>query len=101
MLGLRRKRTNLHEKYDYPRLRQQLVKYRTMQTNGLRGLLAEYGEVVAKGQASLDKGMSAILARVSERLPAFLIDTLRAAVRPGRAPPTNCLVCLELTRQRS
>ena len=59
------------------RLRQQLVKYRTMQTNGLRGLLAEYGEVVAKGRASLDKGMPAILARVSERLPAFLIDTLR------------------------
>jgi len=59
------------------RLRQQLVKYRTMQTNGLRGLLAEYGEVVAKGRASLDKGMPTILARVSERLPAFLIDTLR------------------------
>jgi transposase len=59
------------------RMRQQLVKYRTMQVNGLRGLLAEYGEVMAKGRASLDKAMPAILARVSERLPAFLIDTLR------------------------
>jgi len=59
------------------RLRQQLVKYRTMQMNGLRGLLAEYGEVMARGRASLDKGMPAILARVSQRLPAFLVDTLR------------------------
>ena len=48
-----------------------------MQTNGLRGLLAEYGEVMARGRASLDKTLPDILARVSERLPAFLIETLR------------------------
>jgi transposase len=29
------------------RMREQLVKFRTMQLNGLRGLLAEYGEVIA------------------------------------------------------
>ena len=31
------------------RMRQQLVKFRTAQSNGLRGLLAEYGEVMARG----------------------------------------------------
>ena len=51
------------------RAREQLVKFRTMQINGLRGLLAEYGEVSAKGRASLDKAIPEILARVAERYP--------------------------------
>jgi transposase len=59
------------------RMREQLVKFRTMQINGLRGLLTEYGEVTAKGRASLDKAIPEILAQVAERLPAVLIDTLR------------------------
>ena len=59
------------------RMRQQLVKFRTMQNNGLRGLLTEYGEIMGIGRASLDKAMKDILARLSERLPAVLIDTLR------------------------
>ncbi|GAB1719360.1 MAG: putative family 20 transposase [Nitrosospira sp.] len=59
------------------RMREQLVKFRTMQINGLRGLLTEYGEVTAKGRASLDKAIPEIFARVAERLPAVLIDTLR------------------------
>ena len=33
------------------RMRQQLVKFRTAQINGLRGLLAEYGEVMPQGRA--------------------------------------------------
>ncbi|MBB5502579.1 transposase [Paraburkholderia sp. MM5384-R2] len=37
------------------RMREQLVKFRTMQINGLRGLLTEYGEVTAKGRASVPK----------------------------------------------
>lgn len=37
------------------RMRQQLVKFRTMQSNGLRGLLTEYGEVMAVGQAALNR----------------------------------------------
>ena len=32
------------------RMRQQLIKFRTMQMNGLRGLLTEYGEVMAKSR---------------------------------------------------
>lgn len=58
------------------RMRQQLVKFRTMQSNGLRGLLAEYGEVMAVGRAALDRGLKEALARLAERLPAVLIDTL-------------------------
>jgi transposase len=59
------------------RMREQLVKFRTMQINGLRGLLTEYGEVMSKGRATLDKEIPLVLARVAERLPAALIDTLR------------------------
>lgn len=59
------------------RARQQLVKFRTMQSNCLRGLLTEYGEVMGKGRAALDKAIPAVLERVAERLPAVLIDTLR------------------------
>lgn len=59
------------------RMREQLVKFRTMQINGLRGLLAEYGEVMVTGRMSLNKAMPAVLARLSEILPAVLIDSLR------------------------
>ncbi|MEM5372849.1 IS110 family transposase [Paraburkholderia azotifigens] len=59
------------------RMRQQLVKFRTMQVNSLRGLLSEYGEVMGAGRAALDKGITGILERLSGRLPAILIDTLR------------------------
>ena len=58
------------------RMREQLVKFRTMQINGLRGLLAEYGELMSAGRPGLGK-MPEILARLSERLPAMLIDSLR------------------------
>jgi transposase len=59
------------------RMREQLVKFRTMQSNGLRGLLTEYGEVMSRGRAKLDKAIPAALGRLAERLPAALIDTLR------------------------
>lgn len=59
------------------RCRQQLVKFRTMQSNGLRGLLTEYGEVMAVGRAALERAMKEVLARLSDRLPAVLVDTLR------------------------
>jgi len=59
------------------RIREQLVKFRTMQINGLRGLLTEYGEVMGKGRAALDKAIPNVLERLVDRLPAILIDTLR------------------------
>jgi transposase len=59
------------------RMREQLVRFRTMQINGLRGLLTEYGEVMGKGRAALDKAIPRVLERLVDRLPAILIDTLR------------------------
>jgi len=59
------------------RMRQQLVKFRTAQINGLRGLLTEYGEVMPQGKAGVKKGIAEALQRLSDRLPATVIDTLR------------------------
>jgi len=59
------------------RMRQQLVKFRTAQINGLRGLLTEYGEVMPQGKSAVRKGISEALQRLSDRLPAIVIDTLR------------------------
>jgi len=59
------------------RMRQQLIKFRTMQINNLRGLLTEYGEVMGKSRAALDKAIPEVLERVAQRLPAVVIDTLR------------------------
>ncbi|NML60662.1 IS110 family transposase [Massilia sp. RP-1-19] len=60
------------------RMREQLIKFRTAQTNGLRGLMAEYGEVMKRGRAAMNEQMPAVLERLSKRLPGLLIDTLRA-----------------------
>jgi transposase len=59
------------------RMRQQLVKFRTMQINSLRGLLTEYGEVMGVGRAALDRTIAGVLEKLSERLPVIFIDTLR------------------------
>ncbi|CAN7212348.1 IS110 family transposase [Trinickia sp. LjRoot230] len=59
------------------RMREQLVKFRTMQINGLRGLLTEYGEVMSRGRAKLDSEIPVALGRIAEHLPAALVDTLR------------------------
>jgi transposase len=59
------------------RMRQQLVKFRTAQINGLRGLLTEYGEVMPQGKAGLKKGIAEALQRLADRLPAMVIETLR------------------------
>jgi transposase len=59
------------------RMRQQLVKFRTMQSNGLRGLLAEFGEVMPVGRSALSHRTKDALQRLSTQLPAMLIETLR------------------------
>jgi transposase len=59
------------------RMRQELVKTRTMQINGLRGLVAEYGEVMGKSRRALEETLAQVLARLAPRLPAMLIETLR------------------------
>jgi len=58
-------------------MRQQLVKFRTAQINGRRGLLTEYGEVMPQGRAGIRRDVPEALARISQRLPAMVIDTLR------------------------
>ena len=58
-------------------MRQQLVKFRTAQINGLRGLLTEFGEVMPKGRAGIRRRISPALERVAERLPVMVVDTLR------------------------
>ena len=60
------------------RMRQQLVKIRTMQINELRGLLTEYGEVFGRGRAALARDIAAALERLGARLPQVVIDTLLA-----------------------
>jgi transposase len=59
------------------RIRQQKIKFRTMQMNCLRGLLTEYGEVMGKSRAALDKAIPGVLERIAGRLPAMLIESLR------------------------
>ena len=59
------------------RMRQQLVKFRTAQINGLRGLLTEYGEVMPRGRAGIRRDIAATLERVAERLPPMIVETLR------------------------
>lgn len=52
------------------RARQGIVKMRTAQANQIRGLLAEFGVVLALGTASLGRQVPAILAPENEALPA-------------------------------
>ncbi|MDH6146120.1 MULTISPECIES: IS110 family transposase [Paraburkholderia] len=59
------------------RLRAQLMKFRIMQTNALRGLLYEFGEVLPEGYRAFADNISACLARVADRLPGLLVDSLR------------------------
>lgn len=59
------------------RMREQLVKFRTAQTNALRGLLAEYGEVMPQGRVAIKRDIPGALGRLSDRLPAMVIETLR------------------------
>ncbi len=59
------------------RMRQQLIKFRTMQMNGLRGLLTEYGEVMGRSRGALDRAVPEVLVRLENRLPKMLIDSLR------------------------
>lgn len=67
------------------RMRSQLVKFRTAQINGLRGLLAEYGEIMPQGRAGITKGIATALTKLVDRLPTVLIDTLREQwVRVGQ-----------------
>ena len=59
------------------RTRQQLVKFRTAHINGLRGLLAEYDRMMPRGRGRMKWDIARVLERLSERLPAMVVETLR------------------------
>ncbi|BEN88219.1 MAG: IS110 family transposase [Serratia marcescens] len=59
------------------KLRRQLVKFRTAQTNAIHGLLLEFGETIRKGRAALDANLPGVLERMSKKLPQALIEMLR------------------------
>jgi transposase len=46
------------------RMRQRLVKFRTAQSNALRGLLTEYGEVMPQGRHAIFKAAPEVFARL-------------------------------------
>ncbi|MBN3807448.1 IS110 family transposase [Paraburkholderia sp. Ac-20336] len=59
------------------RIRAQLMKIRIMQSNALRSILYEFGEILSEGYEPFAKEIAPALARTSERLPAMLVDSLR------------------------
>lgn len=59
------------------RLRSQLMKFRIMQTNAIRGLLYEFGIVLPSGYPAMIKAWPQALAELSGRLPAMLVESLR------------------------
>jgi transposase len=66
------------------RMREQLVKFRTAQSNGLRGLVTEYGEVMPQGRAGIKRDMPGALGRLSDRLPAIERISEASAEECGR-----------------
>lgn len=48
-----------------------------MQSNRLRGLLAEFGEVMCVGRVALNRAIEDILHKLGQRLRSLLIETLR------------------------
>lgn len=56
--------------------RGQLVKFRTAQINALHGTLLEFGEIIHKGRAAMDRELPAALERMKATLPPYLITVL-------------------------
>ena len=59
------------------RMREQLVKIRTMQVNQLRGLLYEFGATLPQGRARAIKEIPNALAQLQSVLPVTVIEALR------------------------
>lgn len=59
------------------RLRAQLLKFRIMQSNALRGLFYEFGMVLPAGYAALVKTMPDAFAQAENQVPALLLESLR------------------------
>lgn len=63
------------------RLREQLVKFRTMQCNQIRGLLYEFGADLPVGRIKGMERVPAELARLEDTLPKMVLDSLRDQLR--------------------
>lgn len=59
------------------RMRSQLMKFRIMQSNTIRGLLQEFGQTLPESYNALCKSMTNAFAALEGRLPGALIDTFR------------------------
>lgn len=67
------------------RMREQLVKMRTMQANQLRGLLYEFGAELPAGRGKAIARILEELAKLESVLPALVIDTVREQLARLRA----------------
>jgi len=63
------------------RMREQLVKMRTMQVNQLRGLLYEFGAELPAGRSAGLERIPGELAKLEDVLPAMVIDTVREQMK--------------------
>jgi transposase len=63
------------------RVRELLVKQRTMLTNQLRGLMAEFGVVAAPGRGHVDDLRAVLADPEDQRIPAPLAEALAASVQ--------------------
>ncbi|VXB76160.1 transposase [Pseudomonas sp. 8AS] len=59
------------------RLRAQLLKFRIMQSNALRGLFYEFGMILPEGYATLVKAMPEAFAQAENQVPELLLESLR------------------------
>src|SRR3546814_6323070 len=67
------------------RVRDLLVKQRTMLTNQLRGLMAEFGVVAAAGRGRVDDLLAILADPEDQRIPALLAEALMASAQVLRA----------------
>lgn len=59
------------------RIRAQLLKFRIMQSNGLRGLFYEFGIVLPEGYVQLSKAIPDAFADAETQVPRMLLESLR------------------------
>jgi transposase len=59
------------------RMRSQLMKFRIMHSNAIRGLLQEFGQTLPESYHAMGKAMATAFAALEGKLPGILIDTLR------------------------
>ena len=59
------------------RMRQQLVRFRVMQVNQVRGLLYEFGVVLPQGRRASIEAAKGAMASLADQLPTMLTDSLQ------------------------